>query len=96
MAIWGTPVSLLQFFGYSIALGGLMYYKLGAETLKAKVFDGQRAWAEYGNNHPAMRKSIVFGVMILTLFVLLGGVGPRYGVNKDYVTSLVGGGKAGQ
>lgn len=32
--IWGTNVSGLQFFGYSIALGGLVYYKLGASGIK--------------------------------------------------------------
>lgn len=32
--IWGTYVSGLQFLGYSIALGGLVYYKLGIEGLR--------------------------------------------------------------
>lgn len=32
--IWGTNVTSLQFFGYSIALGGLVYYKLGAKGIK--------------------------------------------------------------
>ncbi|RPA97341.1 TPT-domain-containing protein [Choiromyces venosus 120613-1] len=33
MVIWGNPVTLLQFFGYSIALSGLLYYKLGADKI---------------------------------------------------------------
>ena len=35
--IWGTAVTLLQFFGYSVALCGLVYYKLGAETIMEHV-----------------------------------------------------------
>ena len=33
MIIWGNPVTILQFFGYSIALSGLLYYKLGADKI---------------------------------------------------------------
>lgn len=68
MVIFRDPVSPLQFVGYSIALGGLVYYKLGAEQLG-------RMWADYGANHPALRKMIVFGVILITLFLLLGGLG---------------------
>ncbi|KAL8762589.1 MAG: hypothetical protein Q9184_001443 [Pyrenodesmia sp. 2 TL-2023] len=60
IAIWGKEVTPLQFFGYSIALGGLIYFKLGAETLKAKLSDAGRTWADYGVRHPALRKIIVF------------------------------------
>lgn len=34
MMIFHDPVSGLQAFGYSIALGGLVYYKLGSDKLK--------------------------------------------------------------
>lgn len=34
MVIWGTIVTGLQFIGYSVALGGLVFYKLGAEKIK--------------------------------------------------------------
>ena len=33
--IWGTPVTALQLFGYAIALGGLIWYKLGGEQAQA-------------------------------------------------------------
>ncbi|PWW73073.1 TPT-domain-containing protein [Tuber magnatum] len=33
MIIWGNPVTILQFFGYSIAISGLLYYKMGAEKI---------------------------------------------------------------
>ena len=90
IAIWGTPVSGLQCFGYSIALGGLMYYKLGAETLKAQLAEGQRAWAEYGVKHPAARKAIVFGGVLLVIFLLLGGIAPSVGYDTKYVSSIIG------
>jgi hypothetical protein len=77
MVIFGDPVSPLQAFGYSIALGGLVYYKLGADKLKGHIADGQRAWAEYGNRSPIMRKVILAGLALLTLFVLFGGFAPN-------------------
>jgi hypothetical protein len=33
--IWSTPVSALQMFGYAIALGGLIYYKIGGDQAHA-------------------------------------------------------------
>jgi hypothetical protein len=83
MVIFGDPVSGLQAFGYSIALAGLVYYKLGAEKIKAHVADGQRAWAEYGVRSPVMRKVIVAGLILLTFFVILGGVAPSFAPSLD-------------
>ena len=48
MLIFRDPVSPLQGFGYSIALCGLIYYKLGGEKMKEYMGSGQRAWADYG------------------------------------------------
>lgn len=72
MVIFRDPVSPLQFFGYSIALGGLVYYKLGADKLKEYAGAGGRAWAEYGVQHPALRKLIVFALVLITIFLVLG------------------------
>ena len=97
MLIWGTQVSPLQFFGYSIALGGLVYYKLGGDSIKGYFAEGDRAWAEYGVKHRALRKVIVFAVVLVVLFLLLGGFAPTVGynptsaiTNSKYMTSLVG------
>ncbi len=76
--IWGTVITPLQVFGYSIALGGMIYYKLGAETLKGYLNNAGLAWADYGNRHPALRKVIVFGVILTLVFVTLGGFFPNY------------------
>jgi len=78
MAIFHDPVSPLQFFGYSIALGGLVYYKLGGEKLKEYMADGQRSWADYGNRAPIMRKLITFALVLFVLFLFLGGLGSMF------------------
>ncbi|EON67871.1 hypothetical protein W97_07368 [Coniosporium apollinis CBS 100218] len=91
MVVFGDPVSGLQAFGYAIALGGLIYYKLGAEKLKEYISQGGRAWADYGVRHPAMRKLIVFGLIIVTLFVLMGGLAPRFAPEySQYAKGKVG------
>ena len=89
IAIWGTPVSALQYFGYSIALAGLVYYKLGGATIKAQLSEMNRAWAEYGANHPALRKVIVFGAVLIFLFLVLGGLAPTVGYDSTYLTSVI-------
>ncbi|EXJ67528.1 uncharacterized protein A1O5_09541 [Cladophialophora psammophila CBS 110553] len=78
MMIWGTPVTKTQFFGYSIALGGLLYYRLGAEQLKQYVGQAGRSWSEFGVQKPAMRKALIFALVLLTIFLLLGGLAPTY------------------
>lgn len=78
MLIWGTPVTKLQLFGYTIALGGMLYYRLGAEQLKGYLSQAGRSWSEFGVQRPAMRKAIIFGLVLLTIFILLGGLAPTY------------------
>ncbi|KAG9667790.1 DUF250 domain membrane protein, partial [Aureobasidium melanogenum] len=86
MLIFRDPVAPLQFFGYSIALGGLVYYKLGADALKEYAGGAGRAWADYGVRHPALRKLIVFGGVLLVLFLLLGSFSSSLPVDpKQYV-----------
>jgi hypothetical protein len=92
MMIWGTQVSGTQFFGYSIALGGLLYYKLGAEQLKQYISQGGRTWTEFGVQRPVARKLVVFGLVIITIIVLLGGLAPSYApaqtkTLKDYLST---------
>jgi len=90
MIIWGTVVTPLQFFGYTIALGGLVYYKLGNEV-KGHIGNASLAWADYGQRHPIMRKLVVFGAMSLTIFLLLGGLAPKYAPQYDPAAYLGGG-----
>ena len=88
--IWGTPVSALQYFGYGVALCGLIYFKLGGETIKAQFSEASRQWAEYGAKHPAWRKVIVFGGILTIVFIILGGLAPSAGYDAAYVKNLVG------
>ncbi|KAJ2992705.1 hypothetical protein NUW58_g2078 [Xylaria curta] len=76
MAIWATPISGLQAFGYSIALGGMIYYKLGGEALKGYASEAGRQWAEFGSTRPALRKVVIVGAAVLFVFLLFGGLAP--------------------
>lgn len=70
-----------------------MYYKLGAEQLKGYFFNGHQKWAEYGVNHPAQRKMVIFGVVVVVLFMVLGGLGVSSSGGQKLV-GLLGGGEA--
>lgn len=83
MIIWGTQVTGLQFFGYSIALCGMVYYKLGYETLKVYAGEAGRHWAEFGNSRPVLRKISIMVFAVLVVFVLLGGLAPTYAPDMD-------------
>jgi len=78
MMIWGTQVTPLQFFGYSIALGGMVYYKLGYEAIKGYAGEAGRQWADFGNRRPILRRLAVILLALMTIFVLLGGFAPSY------------------
>ena len=83
MFIWGTQVTPLQFFGYSIALGGMVYYKLGYEQLKGYIAEGSRQWAEFGYRKPILRKVTVIIMSAVVLFILFGGLAPTYAPQYD-------------
>ncbi|CAK3909691.1 sugar phosphate phosphate translocator [Lecanosticta acicola] len=89
MAIFRDPVSPLQFFGYGIALAGLVYYKLGGDKMKEHIGQAQMAWSDYGVRHPALRKLIVFGLVLFTLFLLLGGISTSGYVPPQYNPSKI-------
>ncbi|GIK01695.1 hypothetical protein Aspvir_005733 [Aspergillus viridinutans] len=96
MMIWQTPVTGLQFFGYSIALIGLVYYKLGGDKLREYAGQANRSWAEYGANHPAQRKSIIIGALVLIFFLLIGSMAPSYAPESvDKVKGMLGGATVG-
>ncbi|KAK4240240.1 triose-phosphate transporter family-domain-containing protein [Achaetomium macrosporum] len=76
MIIWGTQVTALQFFGYSIALGGMIYYKLGYDAIKGYAGEASRQWADFGNRRPILRRLATILLVLMTVFVLLGGLAP--------------------
>jgi hypothetical protein len=96
MAIWHTPVTPLQFFGYSIALMGLVWYKLGGDKMREYTSGASRAWTEYGNTRPAQRRFVVFGAAALIFFLFIGSMAPSYANDGvDRVKGYLGGATAG-
>ncbi|KAF3918608.1 hypothetical protein AA313_de0202921 [Arthrobotrys entomopaga] len=93
------PVKPLQVFGYSIALTGLVVYKLGADKLREHYSrfskEGALRWNEYGTKYPAYRKAAVFGVcgfiVLLLFFTYSNGNGIDVSGSPDGVTNTQGG-----
>lgn len=74
MIIFRDPVTPQQFFGYSIALAGLCYYKLGGEKIQAMATDVRLQVGEYRRTNPALAKTIAIGAAVtVILFVLYNG-----------------------
>lgn len=92
MMLWNTPVTGTQFFGYSVALIGLVYYKLGGDKMAEYTGQFGRAWAEYGQTNPGMRRFIVFGAAALIFFLFLGSMAPTYAPESyQNVKGMLGG-----
>ena len=89
MMIWGTPVTPLQFFGYSIALGGMVYYKLGFDALKGYAGEASRQWAEFGARKPILRKISVIVLSVFIFFALFTALAPSYAYDPSRFTNEV-------
>ncbi|OJD22198.1 hypothetical protein ACJ73_06458 [Blastomyces percursus] len=85
-AYWKTPVTPLQLFGYSIALGGMVYYKLGADKVKEYASHANRAWAEYGSANPIQRRLIVIAGSFLFVVLLLVVMGSPRGLVEGMIS----------
>ena len=83
MAIFGTIVTPLQFLGYMIALGGLIYYKLGAEVIGQYASPVTNRWSAFGQNRPGLRKLVTLGLGIFTVWVLIRAAGYDASVNHE-------------
>ena len=62
---------------------GMLYYKLGQKEMKPFIQEGSRRWAEFGANRPVLRKLVIIGLLITTIFLLLGGIAPNTGLGYD-------------
>jgi hypothetical protein len=78
MAIWGDPVTGIQFVGYSIALSGMVYYKTGPEKVKGYFAEVHRQWADFGTRQPVLRKISIIVLGVFATFTVLGGFSPLY------------------
>ena len=82
-AFWfNTPVTPLQLFGYTIALCGMMYYKLGADKLKEYGQEAHRTWAEFGNRSPAKRRAALIGSGVILIILVVMLMGRSYDPNQ--------------
>jgi hypothetical protein len=83
--ILGTPVSSLQVFGYTIALCGLLYYRIGSSQLKDGV-EALRTRMKHFSGNPLIRMlGTVLAVLAILSFVIWGlapnavtRLGPKY------------------
>ena len=78
----------LQLFGYTIALGGLLYYKLGMDTLREYTSKASRSWGEFGATNPIKRRFLIIGASVAVVFLLLTQVmsyGPNEALLKGYL-----------
>ncbi|KAI1367669.1 triose-phosphate transporter family-domain-containing protein [Xylaria arbuscula] len=72
MAIFGDPVTLQQYFGYSIALAGLVYYKLGAEKLQQMTTDARLTINEVRRSNPAgFKLGLICGGLFFLAFIFM-------------------------
>ena len=71
IVIFHDPVTSLQYFGYSIALAGLMYYKLGGNKSQQAVKEVQLSLADLHRTNPARTKATILcsALGALALFV---------------------------
>lgn len=68
LSIFGDPVTPLQMFGYSIALGGLVWYKLGSEKLREVSTQSRLAIGQFRNERPGATR----GLVICAVFAVIG------------------------
>lgn len=76
MILFHDPVTGQQFFGYSIALAGLVYYKLGAEKLHSLAKDTQLQISQYRQSNPVRVKLAGAAAIFVTVFLLMWLWGP--------------------
>lgn len=74
MVLFRDPVTGQQFFGYSIALGGLVYYKLGGEALQSITKDATLKFNSIRQNHPERLRYAVLAAGFFALCLLWFGM----------------------
>lgn len=77
IGIFGDPVTPTQYFGYSIALGGLIYYKLGGEKLQQLGTQTRLVARDFQRENPGRTRVIMvvaaIGLAILVIWSWLPG-----------------------
>ena len=57
-------------------MGGMVWYKTGADKIKESIAEAGRQWADFGSRRPVLRKLIVLFSVVSVVFALLGGFAP--------------------
>ncbi|KAH9905821.1 triose-phosphate transporter family-domain-containing protein [Xylariomycetidae sp. FL2044] len=86
MVIFRDPVTMQQFFGYSIALVGLVYYRLGAEKMATLTMDMRLKASEFSQGNPVWVKILGIVVFLGIGFLVLGS----WGSNPLWTAAQVG------
>ena len=90
MIIWSTEVTALQFFGYGIAIVGLIYYKLGGEQLKSGFEAIMRGWSSFSAKRPYVRVLLIFSLSMAFFGLCFGFLTPHFAPNlKDQFVARV-------
>ncbi|KAF8440585.1 triose-phosphate transporter family-domain-containing protein [Terfezia claveryi] len=76
VVIWNSPLTVLQIFGYSIALGGLVLYKIGPNNVKEAVAGFQVVG--FGRRYRAIQKAITACCGLILVILTLGTIYPHY------------------
>ena len=63
MAVFRDPVTGPQFFGYAVALAGLVYYRLGADQIRAAATDARLRLAQYRQKYPGRLRALLLGAL---------------------------------
>ena len=90
--IWHTTIAAMQFIGYTIALGGMVYYSLGWEQIKVHSA-GATTWIQETWNSPSLDESRLSPLVrrllfigLISLITLMLVVGFSYGGEADPAT----------
>ncbi|EMR65815.1 putative duf250 domain membrane protein [Eutypa lata UCREL1] len=71
MAIFGDPVTGQQYAGYSIALAGLVYYRLGREGVQTAVTNARLSVSEFRHTQSGRFRILVVGLAFTAAVVFL-------------------------
>ncbi|PKS12135.1 hypothetical protein jhhlp_001433 [Lomentospora prolificans] len=83
MIIWGTQVTPLQAFGYTIALAGIVYYKLGHKAAKKMILDAGSALSGFGTRRPLLRRASFIAGALLFTYIMLRSFRPSSPFDRD-------------
>jgi hypothetical protein len=97
--IWGTIITGMQVFGYTIALAGLVYYGVGYEGIQTyysttqqfawKLWEGEKEKEGATTQSPTMlRKAIIVSVFALIMVLSMAGIAMQSRGATEYIQDV--------